>query len=173
MDYHIRKSQTIIENHQQMLVDIKKIHILHQKLFNNNSSTWTYSDYNFFCLSSPSIVFNDLFHELREFVNEKIPNKRKWMQCWLNYHKSDEVLDWHNHLWDYHGYISIDPKNTRTIFRNYEIANEIGNIYLGPGNREHKVVVDSEYNSPRVTLGFDILLEPDPSKRKYLSLMPL
>jgi hypothetical protein len=83
------------------------------------------------------------------------------MQCWLNYHHSNEVLDWHNHAWDYHGYICIDPKKTRTVFREYEIVNQIGNIYIGPGNREHKVVVDEDYSSPRITLGFDIMVNND------------
>ena len=50
-----------------------------------------------------------------------------------------------------------------TIFRDtpnsnisYEIINEVGNIYIGPGLKEHKVIVNENYYSPRITLGFDV-----------------
>jgi hypothetical protein len=98
------------------------------------------------------------------------------MQCWLNYHYPNEVLNWHNHHWDYHGYICIDPKNTRTVFKDYQIKNEVGNIYIGPGNREHIVVVDENYVSPRITLGFDVQVYEDGRDfvpNNSLSLIPL
>ena len=82
------------------------------------------------------------------------------MQCWLNYHTPDKVLDWHTHEWNYHGYISIDPKDTKTVFDGYEIDNEIGNIYIGPGYRYHKVVTKDNFYEPRITLGFDVCVEP-------------
>ena len=79
-----------------------------------------------------------------------------WFQSWLNYHKQNEVLDWHDHPFPFHGYISIDPKDSTTEFRNYSIKNKIGNIYIGQGHRQHRVVVDTPYNGTRITLGYDI-----------------
>ncbi len=141
-----------------MIRHVQASHLIHQFGFQSRDSTWTYSDYNFFSLSSPSPLFHQLFLELRDVINGYVPEQMKWVQCWLNYHNTEQVLDWHNHEWDYHGYISIDPKNTRTQFREYEIRNEVGNIYIGPGYREHRVVVDDDFQSPRITLGFDVLV---------------
>ena len=74
-------------------------------------------------------------------------------------HDHDNVLGWHNHDWDYHGYISIDPKNTVTEFRNYKIENKTGQIYFGPGQREHRVVCLDEFSDKRLTIGFDVSLD--------------
>jgi len=159
-----------------MIEEIHHCHNLHQHYFNGRDSTWSYSEYNFFLLSSPSLVFHQLFCELKEIINNYVPYKFKWMQCWLNYHYPNEVLNWHNHHWDYHGYICIDPKNTRTVFKDYQIKNEVGNIYIGPGNREHIVVVDENYVSPRITLGFDVQVYEDGRDfvpNNSLSLIPL
>ena len=53
-----------------------------------------------------------------------------WIQSWLNYHKGKEVekeLPMHSHKENYHGYISISPQDTSTIFRNgLKIDNKIG-----------------------------------------------
>jgi len=176
MDFKLYKSQLIVENQLEMINHINQSYIVHQEYFGEHDSTRTYAQYNFFALSSPSLLFNKLFLELKEIINEYVPYEFKWMQSWLNYHYPNEVLKWHNHFWDYHGYICIDPKNTRTVFKNYEIKNEIGNIYIGPGKREHTVIVDEYYDSPRLTIGFDIqvyrdgdILFPD----KMLSLIPI
>ena len=173
MDYKIYKSQLVIDNQLEMMEHIHKSHSIHQIYFPGNDSTWTYKGYNFFGLSSPNILFHKLFHELRDIINDYIKDEYKWMQCWLNYHKVDEVLDWHDHHWDYHGYISIDPQNTRTLFEEYEIKNEVGNIYIGPGYKKHKVVVDSYYENPRITLGFDVCVTPEKHPNELLSLIPI
>ena len=83
-----------------------------------------------------------------------------------------QVLDWHGHDWPYHGYISVDPKKTDTVFETYRIKNELGNIYIGPGHRMHKVEVIHPFDTPRITLGFDITDEPD-FPFDHFSLMPI
>ena len=65
----------------------------------------------------------------------------------------------HNHNCDYHGYISIDPRNTVTEFSDYKIENKVGQIYFGPGQREHRVVCLDEFSDTRLTIGFDISLD--------------
>ena len=173
MEYRIYKSQLIIQNKSEMVKQIHKAHSIHQKYFPGNDSTWTYKAYNFFGLTSPSPLFSDLFFELKEIIHDYIPEKKMWMQSWLNYHLPNQVLPWHDHHWDYHGYISIDPKGTKTVFEGYEINNEVGNIYIGPGYRKHKVVVEQYYNEPRITIGFDVCLKPDNEPNDLLSLMPI
>ena len=161
MDYQVYNSRLIVENQEQMIAHAIDCHGYYSEVFGGDS-TWNYSKYNFFSLSSPSQLYHELFRELKSVIDNFVPeHKYRWMQCWLNYHHSNEVLDWHTHDWDYHGYISIDPKETRTVFREYEIVNQVGNIYIGPGDREHKVVVDKDYSTPRITLGFDVMVKDE------------
>ena len=94
-------------------------------------------------------------------------------------HKPDQVLNWHDHKFDYHGYVSIDPKDSITKFHDpntnvrYEIKNEVGNIYFGPGwDRKHKVCVNENYSGNRITLGYDIHTQPDLPDDQF-SLIPL
>ena len=100
-------------------------------------------------------------------------HKQLWMQSWMNFHKANEVLDWHNHYSPYHGYVSIEPHNTTTVFEGYKIKNQIGRIYIGPGDRHHKVRVDEEFDTPRITLGFDVTDRPNPKPSGNWSFMPL
>jgi hypothetical protein len=94
------------------------------------------------------------------------------MQSWINYHMPQEVLDWHDHAWPFHGYVSIDPKESKTVFEEYKIHNKIGNIYIGPGSRKHKVEVLERFYSPRITLGFDVLDTPSAPTGQF-SLLPI
>ena len=122
--------------------------------------TMSYHKYNVFGLTSPTQVFYDLYNELRGFVYDYTKPKQLWMQAWVNYHMPDQVLQWHNHEWPIHGYISIRPHKTKTVFEGYEIDNEVGNVYIGPGNTYHRVEVLEDYDTPRITLGFDLLTDP-------------
>jgi len=96
------------------------------------------------------------------------------MQSWLNFHSSDEVLKKHSHEWPFHGYISVDPKSTTTVFEKYEIENKIGQIYIGPGGKgyEHYVRVNNPYEGKRITIGFDITDIPNRGY-KNLGLTPI
>ena len=146
------KSQVVIDNQRVM------VNILDNAVSNlgDDDPTWSYHKYNVFGLTSPTQVFYDLYNELRGFVYDYTDAEFLWMQSWVNYHMPDQVLKWHNHQWPIHGYISIRPHKTKTVFENYEIKNEIGNVYIGPGNRHHEVQVLEPFDTPRITLGFDI-----------------
>lgn len=172
-DYKVYKSELICKYGGQMITDLYAVHEFFKKSFPEKDSTWSYNLYNIFCATSPSPLWYDLLIELKKYIREFIGHEKPlWMQSWLNFHRPEEVLDWHNHEWPYHGYISIDPKNTETVFDNYKIKNELGNIYIGPGNRMHKVEVIEPFTTPRITLGFDIHEEPDFPYQQF-SLMPI
>lgn len=169
-NYCLYRSNTILENHKYFLDSSKQAYNSIKELLNNTSGTGTditysYKKYNIFSITSDSIFWYRLYEELVSFIedyltiNNTFMNQGKWMEAWINYHTEDEVLDWHDHSYSLHGYISINPESTTTLFRDYEIINEIGNIYIGPGMREHKVQVNSPLVSPRVTVGFDVALE--------------
>lgn len=151
---------------------------IEKEMQNPDANLSGYSFYNVFALTSPSPLYYELYCQLRSIIRLHVGNIPLWFQCWLNFHRPDQVLDWHDHHWDYHGYISIDPKDTVTKFRckddKYEIVNKTGQIYFGPGYREHKVFVNSEYTGPRLTLGFDISAQPKkPQPDAQFSLLPL
>ena len=158
VDFKIYQNQNIIDNHQQFVHDCHLVHKKFKTTYPDIDSTWGYKLYNIFVMTSPQIIWYNLYKDLcliiREYANTEDP---LWFQCWLNYHHSDEVLDWHGHKFSIHGWINIDPKHTKTIFEGYEIYNSVGNIYIGPGHRKHKVVVEENYIQPRITLGFDVM----------------
>ena len=156
MDWKLYKSQVVLDN-QRVMISILNNAIPSLGVID---STWSYDKYNVFGLTSPSPVYYDLFNELRGFVYDYTKPKQLWMQAWVNYHMPDQVLQWHNHEWPIHGYISIRPHKTKTVFEGYEIDNEVGNVYIGPGNTYHRVEVLEDYDTPRITLGFDLLTDP-------------
>ena len=138
-EYYLHQSQYIIENKTQIFDHLDTAHGVFKKIFSdNNDSTWSYNLYNVFALTAPSTIFYNIYKELGTFVRSKIGDDRPlWIQAWLNYHRPDECLTRHGHEFDWHGYISIDPKSTQTIFDNWTIDNKPGQIYLGPGHAEH------------------------------------
>ena len=78
-----------------------------------------------------------------------------------------------------HGYISIEPHQTKTLFESYEILNEIGNVYIAPSGQMHKVMVLERFSTPRITIAFDVFNEDNiaqmykENKHVNLSVMPL
>jgi hypothetical protein len=180
-NYILYQSQFIVDNQADIIQDLQIAHAHFEKLFPDRESTWSYNLYNIFSLTAPSTNFYQIYKELRTLVRSELGNTRPlWFQAWLNYHKPNEVLDWHDHTFEYHGYISIDPKKTNTVFENYSIENKVGQIYFAPGYRRHKVEVLEPFEGERITIGFDIQTIPDQPYVKYterpwknLSLIPL
>tara|TARA_R100000742_G_C4216900_1_gene41753 strand:- start:48 stop:617 length:570 start_codon:yes stop_codon:yes gene_type:complete len=129
--------------------------------YGKKSSTDFYRYYNCVSLLVGSThyykLFKDVFKLIRKYSKSKKP---LWFQCWLNFHYEKDLLKWHNHSEAlYHGYISIDPKNTETVFKNYVIKNKVGNIYIGPSLNEHKVISKKPYKDNRITIAFDVVDE--------------
>ena len=167
MDYKIYQSKYIVEHQSEIIEQCCKV-----KQNYNGDMTLDYFKYNIFSLTAGYYTFYEIYKELILLVKSKLGNKRMWMQAWLNYHNHDQVLGWHNHDWDYHGYISIDPKNTITEFRDYKIENKVGQIYFGPGQREHRVVCLDEFSDTRLTIGFDVSLDLFP-ENGCLGMLPV
>ena len=155
-DYKLLQSSYILTN-QKIFID-QCLEVQH--LLKNTDTTRAYHTYNIFSLTAGSIYFYNLYQELRNIIRTELPNDPLWIQAWVNLHTEERVLDWHNHHWCYHGYISIDPKNTITEFENYYIENKIGQIYFGPGRRMHRVKVLESYDDIRITIGYDVTSNP-------------
>ena len=105
-------------------------------------------------------MFKDVFKIVRKYSKTKKP---LWIQCWLNYHyekKLNIISDWHCHPDSlFHGYIAIEPQDTKTVFENYTIENKIGNVYIGLAENKHKVITNSPYSKGRITIAFDVVDE--------------
>ena len=166
MDHKLYKSEVVLGNHRVM------INILENAIsfLEGDDPTWSYNKYNVFGLTSPTQVFYDLFKELRGFVYDYTDGDL-WMQSWVNYHTPDQLLQWHNHDWPIHGYICVNPHLTKTVFEDYEIENRVGDVYIGPGNRYHRVEMIEPFYTPRITIGFDITNSPS-KVSSNIGLMP-
>jgi hypothetical protein len=157
-NYILFRSLLIEKNYKDFLSSARIAHDRFVYNFPQQDSTKFYRYYNVFCLSAGCEKFYALFNELKNMIRIYYKNSDPlWMQCWLNFHTSSEVLNWHKHRDSlFHGYISIDPKKTVTEFENFKIVNEIGNVYIGPSMLNHRVCVIEPYEDYRITLGFDL-----------------
>ena len=181
--YNLYHSMLVKQHQQEFISDSHKAHERYKTVFkdNNLDCTLGYKFYNIFSLTVGSPLFYLLYRQIslavRSIVNDTDP---LWMQCWLNYHKSNEVLNWHGHYGCIlHGYISIDPKNTTTEFKKFSIKNEVGLMYIGSPSTQHRVVVNEDYSDTRLTLAFDVadlslnMQSKDQRVRHNLSFIPV
>ena len=155
-NYKLYQSNYIADNYKSFIDVVSELKLT----FEGKDSTELYNTYNVFSLTSGSLCFYNLYKELTSIIRTEIPEGPLWLQSWINIHQKDTVLDWHNHYWPYHGYISIEPQDTVTEFKDYEIKNKIGQIYFGPGHRLHRVKNLSDYSGERITIGFDVTDDP-------------
>jgi hypothetical protein len=173
-NYKIYKSDLILSDPKNAKLNCEAaIDFFKATYGKNEDSTISHDKYNIFSLTSSNMFFYNLYKEIRtcifDFVGDKEP---LWISAWLNAHDKDSVLDWHYHEGQYHGYVVFDKHydeciKTRTIFKNWEIHNELGNIYIGKGGFDHKVVVDQvggNFSGIRHTLAFQVNNE----KNKFL-----
>jgi len=170
-DYVIYQSSYIQENVVPIIDHIQQAHESFERIFPGRDSTWTYNKYNIFTLAAPSTYFFYIYKELRNLIVKHLGTDNEiWLQAWINYMDYNQIdrLDWHNHDFNYHGYICIDPKNTTTDFTEYKIENKIGQIYFGPGYRKHKVIANENYEGTRITIGFDLVINPSSKYVKYV-----
>lgn len=177
--FELHRSELIVA-HEAAFVDGAKFALgKFDLLFPNKSSTWTFQSYNTFALTAGIPVYHRLYHELmaviRGFAGHGDP---LWFQSWINFHRPEEVLKWHGHRnCVYHGYISIRPHRTKTVFEAYEIANEVGNLYITRQVLKHKVEVVEPFDSPRITIAFDVFnernIEQIYAENKYVNLSVL
>lgn len=135
----------------------------------NDNITWQFTNYNVYGVCSCNQWFYDIYkaqiNAIREYFklsNTEVPDQL-WLQSWINSHTPSQVLKTHNHDWPWHGYISIDPKKSHTVFTDkpygkelYRVENKVGQIYVGPGYRFHHVEVLEPFDGERITFGFDL-----------------
>lgn len=163
MNYKVWDIEFVEANKDLFVEQSFMFHKAIQQAVNDEDTTRSYRKYNIFQITGGSLGFYVLFKNVTQNIRDYVGDDRPlWMSGWLNFHKSSEVLDWHDHYGSLcHGYLSIDPKNTTTKFEDYDIENKVGRMYLGPSERLHKVVVNEPYEGHRITLGFDVSDDTD------------
>jgi hypothetical protein len=168
----------IIQEKQELLITqtanaVHRFKVNNQYLIQSNplpdNITWYFQKYNIFNLCACHQEFYNIYKGLvggiKEYYKQTetlIPNQL-WLQSWVNSHTPDQVLRSHDHDWPIHGYISIDPKESDTVFtesRNgaelFRIRNRPGQVYIGVGKRFHHVEMLSPFDGQRITIGFDL-----------------
>jgi hypothetical protein len=163
--YKLYQSQYVIDHQEEFVKDLSHSAkaMYEYGIFDTSLKYGSYTQYNIFGVSSPSIHMYHLFREIRDIAYENIQGKKLWLQSWINHHYENELLGWHNHSSNWHGYVSIQPWNTITEFDDFKIVNKVGQIYLGPGGLRHRVVPtdDMPFPDKRITVAFDIMTEDD------------
>ena len=186
--YNLYEIEYIAENQEDIVKDcftaVKKINEFVEAETINKDTTWYYTRYNVFSIMPGNIHFFKIFKELQKCVkhyfnyNKISFEEQLWIQSWLNHHTHDTVLSRHNHWSPVHGYLSINPQDTETVFYHndfdtsemFAVQNRPGLVYLGPGKREHSVRNLKEYEGTRFTIGFDI---DDNDSTEHLGMIPL
>lgn len=184
--YSIFEIDFIKENQTAMLDTVEETTLRIKKFLNSqkesNDITWFYQHYNTFTATAGDKNFYNLFVALTQIVSEYFKihqvstDNMLYMQSWINNHTQDEVLGVHDHKCPIHGYVSIDPKFSKTVFTKgisddviYEVENLVGRVYIGPGQQFHKVENTKEYEGQRITIAFDI----NDEKNTHLSFIPI
>lgn len=180
LNYKIWRSSEIVDNKDEFVRQIESSRESLRSIYPDIDSTWGYNVYNIFAVSAGYEMFYNLYKDLQFIVRDYMQTDEPlWMQSWANYQYENDLLDWHAHFdWACHGYISIDPKDSITMFEGFEIANEVGNIYIGPSNVQHKVYSKGQYEGRRITCGYDIgnietLLDMQERNAINISFMPI
>ena len=176
----IYRSHEIIEHKEEFIRQIESSRRSLRAIYPDIDSTWGYNVYNLFAISAGYELFYNLYQDLQTITREFLQTDEPlWMQSWANYQWENDVLDWHTHFdWKCHGYISIEPHDSITMFHGFDIVNEVGNIYIGPTDVPHKVYIKRPLDSPRITCGFDIadmptLLDMQERDAVNISFMPI
>jgi hypothetical protein len=144
--------------------------------------TWLYNRYNIFSINAGNIHFYNIYKEINNCIKQYFHlcgvtnDGQLWMQAWLNYHNSNQLLARHDHQSPINGYLSVDPKETETIFYYkhsdevyYTVKNKPGQLYIGPGKTDHKVELLKPFDGIRTTIAFDI----DDVDSDHLGMIPL
>jgi hypothetical protein len=133
-------------------------------------TTNLYQQYNYLMYPFPGL--HELYNSIKEtfhLINTK--NTNFYIQCWLNFYRKGEFIDWHGHwhqdFQSWHGFycVDVEPESYTTyrVFDRVEGEDDIiipskDNLLVitRSGDNSHR---SSEWNNdkPRITVAFDIV----------------
>lgn len=131
-------------------------------------TTGVYAQYN--TLLYPLPEFHALYEGIREMfhmVNDQ-PDEKFYMQCWLNFYRTGEFIDWHGH-WEpefksWHGFYCVSGKGSCTTYKlppdhekEVAIPTVLNQIVLSKSDGDLHRSSDWNEDYPRITIAFDIV----------------
>lgn len=142
-------------------------------------TTELFQKYNLMMYPFP--IFHELYFTIskafhlchKDLMNEKA--EHHYMQCWLNFYKKGDFIDWHTHqtpeLRAWHGFICVDTEpGSYTSYKwdpkvypsrkdiILDVQSKDGLIVLGPSKGDVHRSSEWEFDDrPRITIAFDIL----------------
>jgi hypothetical protein len=169
---------------KKLNLNLSKIKNSSHKMYNYIKKTFeSGSDYNgqssmekqifakYNLLMYPLPEFYELYCEIRNFFRENLNsedlNEPHYIQCWLNFYKKGEFISWHEH-WPpevngWHGYYCVDVEPSKTTYKlpgykkNIDVENCNNLLVLSKSNGDKHRTWPWEYDSPRITIAFDIV----------------
>lgn len=157
--YKIYQYPDLIQNQQYFIESAMLALARFEYAYPGADSTWFFRHYNFFQMTAGNSEYHKLYKDLITVIRNYVDSDQPlWLQSWMNFHSQDKVLKRHTHENTIcNGYLAVDPKESETVFDDYTIKNQAGQLYIGPNNVFHYVKVLQPYTGPRITLGFDVL----------------
>lgn len=167
------------ETADEMYDIIKECFVSDHSDYNGQSTLTTklYSKYNFLMYPLPGINelywnIHHVFHACLTHLHGQV-NHRYFMQCWLNYYRKGEFIDWHSHtnkdIGAWHGFFCLDVEpDSYTSYRwpneperkglVVDVESENNLMVMGVSNLDqHRSSEWPFEDRPRITIAFDIL----------------
>jgi hypothetical protein len=131
-------------------------------------TTGVYAHYN--VLLYPLREFHSLYENIKMMfhaINDR-PDEKFYMQCWLNFYRKGEFIDWHAH-WppeakSWHGFYCVSGKGSCTTYKlppdhkkEVEIPTILNQIVISKSDGDLHRSSDWQEDYPRITIAFDIV----------------
>jgi hypothetical protein len=130
-------------------------------------TTQLFSSYNLFMY--PYNGFYELYQEIKTFFEPyKDKDKNYYIQCWLNFYREGDFINWHGHWHEnaksWHGFFCVDCEPSKTTYRIPGVKNDIDVISKNnllvisrSDGDSHRTWPWPYSDRPRITIAFDIL----------------
>jgi len=131
-------------------------------------TTGVYAQYNLMLYPMPG--FHDLFRGIQRVFHTINPETRErhYMQCWLNFYRKGDFIDWHGH-WppeaqSWHGFYCVTGGGlSDTTYRIPPNGQEVviptvnDRLVLSKSDGDRHRSSEWNYDDPRITIAFDIV----------------
>ena len=129
-------------------------------------STKLFNSYNVLLYPLPQIW--ELHQEIRTMFREVSKSDEPFFtQCWLNFYKTGDFIDWHRHgapeLNSWHGFFCVDVEPSKTTYRIPNVVNDVDIIgkdnllVLSKSDGDKHRTWGWDFERPRITIAFDIV----------------
>ncbi len=130
--------------------------------YGGSVTTASFEHYNLATMCNEEL--HALYTALQAVFRERVPDGTYYLQSWVNIHRKNQHLDWHEH-WgseSFHGYFCVNAEPSTTSYKNPQtkqvdsVTNRNNTLTLNAGGWLHRV---SPWRSdrPRISIAYDIV----------------